>query len=1059
MTNKSLFQRNEYSFPPFKKYISVILMFVFCSFKSYGQFSIHGTIVDNTNSPVPGANVIIKQTNTGTITQANGKFSFTTNQSLPLTLTIRLIGYKTQDIDVYDHTQPLFITLAEESKLLDELVVVGYGTQTRREFTGSVSSITGDKIKDIPVQSFDQALPGAAAGVSIAIPNGQLNSPPVIRIRGINSISLSSYPLIVVDGIPISTGNISTNRASNNPLGDINPSDIATIDILKDAASTAIYGSRAAGGVLLITTKRGKTGKATTTYDGWVSTSNAVRLPVMLNAQQYTNIKNEAIANATAIDGVARNAAYFLSYNADGSVVDTNWKDYVYRTAFSHNHALTVSGGTEQLNYFLSLNYTDQQGTLIGNDFNRKGIRFNLDNKVTDWFKLSGGATYNISGNSSFDSGSLPGASMTTTGAARLALVLPPNVSAYNADGSFNLNPNSGTLGSGNNTGTIPLFNPVALFALSRYTSESSHAIGNVSASIKPIRQLEFVTTYAIDRINNENIAFQSSELGSSGYSAGGSIVNISTLLQNESWANTLAFNEVFNKKHRLSALIGTDLQQSTVSAWGANATKASDNFFQYYQGGWANIVASGNNLGKRVYISLFSRLSYDFDNKYFITGNFRRDGNSALAAGKKYGNFGGVSAGWLLSEEGFFKNSTLSEAINNVKLNASWGRVGNGNLANDYSSYDLYSASLYGSEGTWAITQQGNPELTWETSDQANIGLSFNTLKDRLNIELAYFNNNVNGLILSVNQSPSKGIPGNAILANVGSMYNRGIELSAAYEVIKKQDWSWNLSFNYSNIRNKVTALANNNEDKIGSTGTGNTNITRVGESIGSLYGLKTLRVNPDNGQRVFLNGAGEEVQFNGLGKWTYLDGSNAQALSGKDFYVLGNVLPKWYGGLASNLRYKAFELNLNFTYAGGNYIMNRTRSTLTDQIFFNSSTEILDRWTEPGQITNVPRVVNGDRLSFGGSTPISEHVEKGDFLRLQNVSIAYNVPESILASGSFSSIRLYGQINNALLFTNYTGVDPEVSANGNSNTAPGVEYNTAGLARTFTLGVNISF
>lgn len=1044
--------------PP-KTTVLLAVLFLLSSIVYGESFSIQGSVVDISNIPVIGANVVIKQSQTGTITNADGKFSFFTSQSYPFTLTVRLIGYKTQEIEVVDPRKPIVVTLAEATTLLNEVVVVGYGTQTRREFTGSAASVAGERIRDVPVQSFEQALPGAAAGVSIAIPNGQLNSTPVIRIRGINSIALSSYPLVVIDGIPVSTGNISTNRASNNPLGDINPADIASIDILKDAASTAIYGSRAAGGVILITTRRGRAGKVSTSYDGWVSMSNAVRLPQMLNAEQYTSLKNEAIANATAIDGVARNPAYFLSHNADGSIVDTNWKDHVYRSALSHNHALTVSGGTEQLNYFFSLNYSDQEGIFIGNDFNRKAIRFNIDNRVTNWLKISGGASYNISNNSSYDSGSLPGASMTTTGAARLALVLPPNVSAYNADGSFNLNPNSGTLGSGKNTGTIPLFNPASLFALSRYTSESSHAIANVSASIKPVKQLELVSTFAIDRINNENISFQSSQLGSSAYSSGGSVVNIATTLHNESWTNTLAFNETFDNKHRVSALIGTDLQQNILSSWGANATKASDNFFEHYQGGWANIIAAGNNLGKRIFFSQFSRLSYDYDRKYFITANLRRDGNSALAIGKKFGTFGGVSAGWLVSEEAFFGNSLLANAVSNLKLTASRGRVGNGNLANEYSSYDLYSASLYGSEATWAITQQGNPDLSWETSDQTNIGLSFSTLSNRLGVELAYFNNNVNGLILSVNQSPSKGIPGNAILANVGSMYNKGLEVSVNFEAISSRHWSWNLAFNYTNIRNEVTALANNNQDIIGATGSGNTNITRVGHSIGSLYGLKTVRVNPDNGQRVFLNAAGEEVQFNGLGKWTYLDGSTAKALSGNDFHILGNVLPKWYGGLTSNLRYKAFELNLHFTYAGGNYIMNRTRSTLTDQIFFNSSTEILDRWTTPGQQTNVARVVNGDRLSFGGSTPISEHVEQGDFLRLQNITVGYTLPDQLLSAVGISSVRFYGQVTNALLLTNYTGVDPEVSANGNSNTAPGVEYNTAGPGRTFTLGLNIKF
>lgn len=1044
----------------FKKYIYVLLSVFLFSFSGYAQHTaIEGTVIDRTNTPVIGASVVIKSTGIGTVTDIDGVFSLPYGDSFPVTLSISYIGYKTQEIDVYDVTEPLLITLAENLNLLNEVVVIGYGTQTKREFTGSVSSISGDWVKELPVQSFDQALQGKAAGVSISLPNGQLNTPSVIRIRGINSISLSSYPLIVIDGIPMSTGDISSNRAANNPLGDINPADIASIDILKDAASTAIYGSRAAGGVILVTTKRGNSGRIVTNYEGWLGVTNATRLPKVLNAEQYTAIKNEAIANASAIDGRHRDPVYFLSHHPDGSIVDTNWRDYVYRTAISHNHSVNVSGGSEKVSYYLSLNYSDQEGILTGNDFERKGIRFNLDNQVTDWFKLTAGAVYNISDNKSYDSGSLPGASMTTTGAARLALVLPPNVSPYQADGSYHLNPNSGTLGSGNNKTTIPLYNPVALYDLSRYSSENDHVIGNVSAIFKPVKQVTFTTTYAIDRIKNENIAYQSPELGSSAYTDRGSVTNITTTRQNQAWTNTLLFDDTFGNAHHVAALFGTDIQQNELSAWGAKATKASDNFFEYYQGGWADIVSSGNNKGKRVFASFFSRVSYDFKGRYFITANFRRDGNSALAKGNKYGNFGGLSGGWLLSEEGFFKSSSLAKTFDDVKINASWGRVGNGNLANDYSSFDLYSASLYGSAAAWAITQQGNPDLSWETSEQTNVGLEFSALNHRLNVELAYFNNDVNGLILSVAQSPSKGIPGNSILANVGAMYNRGIELGVGYEVIRNKDLSWNVNLNYSNIRNKVTALANDNQDIIGSTGSGNTNITRVGESIGSLYGLKTLYVNPDNGQRVFLNGKGEQVQYDGVNKWTYLDGSTAEALSGNDFYVLGNSLPKWYGGLSSNLMYKDFELNLNFTYAGGNYVMNRTRSTLTDQIFFNSSTDILRRWTTPGQQTDMPRVVSGDRISFGGSVPISEHVENADFLRLQHVTLAYNLPKETLEFAKLSAVRVYGQITNAFILTGYTGIDPEVSANGNSNTTPGVEYNTAGLGRTFTVGLNVTF
>lgn len=1041
--------------------IPVLLwLFIFPFFAQAQQTRLEGRILDGkTREPLIGAAIRIADLNAGTSSDMNGNFVLNV-QALPVTLLVNYIGYRTYELKVFEYSAPIIVNLSEDPNLLNDVVVIGYGTQNRREFTGSISVVRGDAIKDTPVQSFEQALQGKSAGVSISLPTGVLNAPPVVRIRGVNSISLSSYPLVVVDGVPVTTGNISSTRAANNPLSDINPADIESVDILKDAASTAIYGSRASAGVILITTKRGKQGQAVTTYDGWVGITNAVRVPKVLNAQQYTDIKNEAIANRNQIAGRNDPNAYFLTNNPDGSIVDTNWRDYVYRTALSHNQTISVSGGSEKINYYLSANFSNQQGFFVGNDFERKSIRFNLDNKITYWLSLNGGAAYNINSNKSYDSGSLPGESMTTTGLTRLALVLPPNVPAYHPDGSFNINPASnGTLGKGNNLANIPLFNPLSIFALTDNNSENSHFNGNLSLTLSPVQQLSFYTLYAINRLNHEDYLYGSPNLGSNAFTTKGSVTNISNLRQHETWTNTVRFVDHYNEKHQVTVLLGTDLQRSIRSSWGATATQASDDFFRFYQGGWGNIAPAGNSLGKRVFLSFFGRLGYSFGSKYFITGNLRRDGNSALAYGKKYGDFGGISAGWLLSEESFYKRSSLAHSFSNVKLTASRGRVGNGTLANDYSSYDLYSASLYGNAATWAITQQGNPDLSWETSDQTNIGLSFGALRNRLNAEITWFNNDVNGLILNTPQSPSKGIPGDVILANVGSLYNRGIELSLAGQVIEKNDLSWDVSFNYTYVENRVTALAGGNEDIIGSTGSGNTNITRVGESIGSLHGLKTLYVNPVNGQRVFLNAAGEEVQFNGIGGWTYLDGRTATPLTGADYYLLGNALPKWYGGWNSNLNYKRFELILNFTYAGGNYVMNRTRSTLNDQIFFNSSTDILDRWTTPGQVTKIPRLVNGDRISFGGGVPISDHVEKADFLRLQNVTLAWKLPPRVLSAIKISSVRVYGQVNNAFLLTRYSGADPELSANGNSNTTPGVEYNTAGLGRTFTLGLNVKF
>ncbi|HJT73976.1 MAG TPA: TonB-dependent receptor [Chitinophaga sp.] len=1044
---------------------STILLLLFLNVLAQKR-RITGTVTDKeNNNPVPGVSVKAAGKAVFAQTDARGHFSIEVPEGVT-SLEFSFIGYQKQSASL-SGASALNIQLESTASGLNEVVVVGYGTQSKREFTGSAARISSAVIKDVPVQSFDQALSGRAAGVSIASPNGVLNNPPVIRIRGINSISLSSYPLVVIDGIPTNTGNISTSTAvPNNPLSDIDPADIESVDVLKDAASTSIYGSRAAAGVLLITTKRGKAGKSKVSYDGWTGVTKAARLPELLNAQQYMDIKNEGVLNAKILGGNENNPAvasalYFPSYREDGSLVDTKWYDYIYRTAISHNHTVSLSGGTKATSYYFSANYSDQQGFIVDNSFKRKAVRFNVDHEATKWLKLKAGGAYNTTFNQSQNTGSLPNSTFLIIGAARMATALSPNVPVYNADGSYNLNQTSGTLGMGNNLVTNTLFNAAALFDLSRYTSENEHFLGNVGATIKLLKPLELTTTYSLDRLRTETVAFQSAKLGSTAYSTGGSVTNVTALRNNWNWTSTLSFNQTFGR-HHVTALAGYDVQKFENSSWGAAQSKASDDFFEEYQGSWGSITTSGNGLAEKAFISYFSRLTYDLDNKYFITANFRRDGNSALGNDTKFGNFGGVSAGWVLSEEKFFHSNT----INNLKLRASWGRVGNGNLPSEYAALNLYSAALYGTAATWYISQAGNSNLGWETSEQTNFGVDLGLLDNRIQVEATYFNNDVNGLILSTPQSPSKGIPNNSILLNVGSMYNRGIEFSVNAGIIRKADFSWDASFNYTHVNNKVTALADGNADIVGYTHTTSetSNVTRVGESIGSLYGARTAGVNPENGRRIFINKNGEKVQYSAVVKsgetnWTYLDGTPASAISASDYYLLGNALPKWYGGLSNNFRYKGFDLGINFTYAGGNYVMNGTKSTLRDQRFYNNHTGILNRWTTAGQKTDVPRVVYNDVISNGTSYPISDNVEKGDFLRLQNVLLGYRVPARLLGNSGISSIRVYAQASNLFLVTGYTGTDPESSSNGNANTTPGVEKNAVGQGRTYTLGINVGF
>lgn len=408
-----------------------------------------------------------------------------------------------------------------------------------------------------------------------------------------------------------------------------------------------------------------------------------------------------------------------------------------------------------------------------------------------------------------------------------------------------------------------------------------------------------------------------------------------------------------------------------------------------------------------------------------------------------------------------------MSEVLNSVKLKGSWGKVGNGNLSSAYASLNLYSSSIYGSAATWALAQAGNQDLGWETSEQTNIGIEAGLFKDRIQFTADYFNNDVNGLILSSPQSPSKGLPGDRILTNVGAMYNRGIELGLNASVIRTANFQWKAGFNYTHVKNKVTALADGNSDIIGYTQTTTeaNNITRVGYSVGSLYGAVSAGVNPDNGRRIFINRNGEKVQYSaavasGQSNWTYLDGTNAAAITVADYQILGNALPVWYGGLSNSFQYKNFDLNFNLTYSGGNKLLNGTRGTLLDQRFYNNSTAVLNRWTTPGQVTNIPRVVYNDVISNGSSGfSISENAEKADFLRLQQLVIGYSLPKTLLSKLDVSSLRIYAQATNLFLITGYTGSDPETSSNGSSTTSMGIEKNSVGQGRTFTLGLNLSF
>ena len=1031
--------------------------------------TVAGAVVGSDGASIPGVTVLVKGGKEGTSTDVDGKYSLAVPANAT-TLVFSYVGYDSREVPI-GGASTINATLTVNPTGLQEVVVVGYGTQSRRDLTGNVATVSGKEIATAPVQSFDQALQGRSPGVNITTPNGVLNNPPVIRIRGVNSISLSSGPLIVIDGIPAFSGNSSAvGSVPNNPLSNLNPADIESMDVLKDASATAIYGSRAAGGVILVTTKKGKKGQSHLSYDTWAGWSKPVRLYNVLGAQDYVTIKNEAVRNLNenrrAVGSTATpNVEGFRLADANGNAADTRWYDYIYRTGFAQSHNLNFSGGTDKTSFYSSVGYTDQKGMIVNNDFQRVSARVNVDHKVFKNFSVGMRVGYSNTHNASPNTGSVGDNSFGSAGLGRVPILLPPNLAAYNPDGTPNASGPS--IGAGPNinpaTGNpfvIGFINPVVDIANNRFNSDGSEIQGSVNADWEIVKGLNLRTQYGINNISLEDKAFFTSLPGTLS-NPGGEADNYYRTNKRTNWQNTVQYDHSFGEKHNFSLLLGNEQQTTDVQRFGAQRTGVADPFFTTFQGNYTTILPSGNFQGANYLVSFFGRMNYNFDRKYLATVNVRRDGYSAFA--RKYGNFYGASLGYVVSEEGFWKNAPFAQAFSFLKLTGSFGSVGNNQGIGDFVSLQTYDSGLYGASGTLAFGNAGNPNLAWEVSKKSDLGVSFGFLQDRLRGDFAYYNNLVDGLILNVPQAPSKGIPGNAILANVGSMRNTGVELNLSFNALQGKAFTWTVSGNVTTLKNRVLALATEGQRLPTSTGGLETaNFTQVGNSAGQILAVPSLGVNPANGQRMILKADKTVAQYNhgGLGWTNVADGKPTAAPNQlTDGVYYGPVLPTYYGGLDNTFRYKGLDLGLFVQFSGGNYIYNGTKSGLHDQRFWNNEVDILDHWTESNHDAKWPRVVYTDNVSNGSALVMSSNVEKGDFARLRQVSLGYSLAQSLLDRVKVANARVYVQVQNAALLTKYSGIDPEISTNGANNTGAGVDRNSVGQARTYTVGFNIGF
>ena len=635
---------------------------------------------------------------------------------------ISYIGMQTAEVAIAPNIR---VILKTDSKALDEVVVVAYGTQSARTVTASVSTVRADALKDVPSVSFDQMLQGRASGVSITTPSAGVGQAPIVRVRGVNSITSGTSPLYVVDGVPIESGNLSY-LANANALADINPADIVSMDVLKDAAAAALYGSRAANGVILITTKQGQSGKVKVSYDGFVGFSNATDFYEMMNAQEYVDFKNLAVKNRYGTDELSLTTGYVSPYgnkafnmmkDANGNYVDTYWKDAAFQNGLSQSHSVAVSGGSDKVRYYLSGNYTTQEGIVKGDKYDRLGVKANINVQATDWLKV--GMNTNVTtGTTSYVDAARRGSNFAVGGFPRLALINAPNLPMYNEDGTpYYL---AQGLGYGGNTVFSTFSNPAAILSLGNgLSSDVTRFIGVFYAEATPLKGLSLKTQYGVDYARIEEQRFWS-PLHGDGVNSKGLANAYNTKNNRWTWTNTATYNFSLGQNN-FNLLAGTEASERNNSRWTAQRKDLQDDKFVVFQGPFGSATAGGS-LSNNTMVSYFGRINYDYASKYIVSLNYRRDGYSALSEKNRWGNFGGVSAAWRVSEEGFFK--PLRNVVDDLKIKGSYGVVGNTDIY-DYASKSFYSSYNYGINGTYGLAQIADPNLKWESSEKYSIGFN----------------------------------------------------------------------------------------------------------------------------------------------------------------------------------------------------------------------------------------------------------------------------------------------------------------------------------------------
>lgn len=1031
------------------------------------EITISGTVTAEDGLPLPGATVLEKNTSNGLASDFDGNYTITVSGANAI-LVFSSLGYRTEERTV-GQSNTIDVTLAEDSQALDEVVVVGYGTQSKKDITGAIANVSTEDLGDLRVTGADQLLQGQAAGVQISQSNAAPGGAVKVNIRGSVSITSGSQPLYVIDGFPIS--NVDNQIA--NPLSNLNPNDIASIQVLKDASASAIYGSRASNGVILITTKQGQAGKTEFNVDVYSGMQTVLRKIDMLNARQFAEIFTESRNNAY-VDNFGDQGAQITDTNEERTALGagssiyqlepdlanftqygegTDWQDEIFRTAPINNVQLSARGGTDKVKYYMSGSYFDQEGIVLSSGLKRYSFNTNLEAQLTDRLKMG----FNL--NTSFTDTELVNAegSWHSGGVVTSALVMPPTISVRDADGNYNemfsVYPNSGM---------ITVSNPVQTALETERSSTQFRTIGTIFGEYEVVDNLRFKALFGADYYDYQEDKFSPSTVNSN-TRGGDTAYRIKNNFLNYLTEFTLNYSKSFGD-HDFGALAGYTIQKESVESTRVEASDFPNDYVKDITGG---IVSDYNsNPAEWSLLSYIGRLNYDYKDKYLLTVNFRRDGSSRFGSNTKWGNFPSVSVGWRVSEESFLQDN---KTWNEFKIRASYGLTGNNAIGN-YAAIGLLRPSNYVVDGNVVLGQEKdavpNDDLSWETTKQLNIGVELGFFNNRVFVIADYYEKLTEDLLLSVPVSSITGVSN--IVENIGEVENKGWELGINTKNLVG-DFTWSTNLNVSANRNKVLKLGLTDEPIFFGAIAGRSHVAQIGYPIGSYYGyvwdgLYESEADIANSPEVTIGGRPAQP-----GSVKFKDINNDGVVDTEDQTITGDWEPDFVYGMTNNFTYKNIDLSIFLQGSQGNEVYNiQRRNHSIRALYGNETTETLIRWQSPENPGNgvLPKVTRAP--SLGGTTRSSSYyVDDASYLSIRNITLGYTIPKNTVDKLGINRLRTYISVQNAFLFTDYQNYNPEVNATNTTGAystninplVPGLDYGSYPLARTFTLGINLSF